>query len=162
MLSLDIDIEAPWPPETDWADLAEAAVEAIAEVAPELDNPRLTASVLSLKAACPVASPCASASATDRSLAPQMSHCRLWAAAIAIGDRRRCAHTSPVGCGGNLERALHAMGVWRWGAGGARRARVASLSRMQSMLGPLPSAPYAPLHLVGNDAGTRGGGGWGG
>ena len=46
MLSLDIDIEAPWPPATDWADLAEAAVEAIAEVAPELDNPRLTASVL--------------------------------------------------------------------------------------------------------------------
>lgn len=46
MLSLDIDIEAPWPADTDWADLAEAAVEAVIAVAPELDNPRLTASVL--------------------------------------------------------------------------------------------------------------------
>lgn len=46
MLSLDIDIEAPWPPDTDWADLAEAAVEAVCAVAPELANPRLTASVL--------------------------------------------------------------------------------------------------------------------
>ena len=46
MLSLDIDIEAPWPPDTDWADLAEAAVEAVCTVAPELANPRLSASVL--------------------------------------------------------------------------------------------------------------------
>ena len=46
MLSLDIDIEAPWPGSTDWADLAEAAVEAVCGVAPELGNPRLTASVL--------------------------------------------------------------------------------------------------------------------
>lgn len=46
MLSLDIDIEAPWPSDLDWADLAEAAVEAVCVVAPELDNPRLTASVL--------------------------------------------------------------------------------------------------------------------
>ena len=50
MLSLEIDIEAPWPTTTeggtDWADLAEAAAEAVMEVAPELDNPRLTASVL--------------------------------------------------------------------------------------------------------------------
>lgn len=46
MLSLDIDIESPWPAETDWADLAAAAAEAVCEVAPELANPRLTASVL--------------------------------------------------------------------------------------------------------------------
>ncbi len=50
MLALEIDIEAPWPEMsaggTDWADLAEAAAEAVMEVAPELDNPRLSASVL--------------------------------------------------------------------------------------------------------------------
>jgi len=46
MLSLDIDIETPWPGDIDWADLAEAAVEALVDLAPELDNPRLTASVL--------------------------------------------------------------------------------------------------------------------
>ncbi|MDE2619088.1 MAG: rRNA maturation RNase YbeY [Sphingomonadales bacterium] len=43
---LEIDIEAPWPAATDWADLAEAALEALAQVAPELANPRLTASLL--------------------------------------------------------------------------------------------------------------------
>jgi len=46
MLSLEIDIEEPWPPEVDWADLAEAAAEAAMAVAPELDNPRLSASLL--------------------------------------------------------------------------------------------------------------------
>lgn len=46
MLSLEIDIEAPWPSDMDWADLAEAAVEAVCAVAPELDNQRLTASAL--------------------------------------------------------------------------------------------------------------------
>lgn len=46
MLSLDIDIEAPWPTGTDWADLAAAAAEAVGEIAPELANPRLSASVL--------------------------------------------------------------------------------------------------------------------
>ncbi len=46
MLSLEIDIESPWPPAHDWADLALAASEAAAEVAPELANPRLTASLL--------------------------------------------------------------------------------------------------------------------
>ena len=46
MLSLEIDIEDPWPTEADWADLAEAAAEAAMEVAPELANPRLSASVL--------------------------------------------------------------------------------------------------------------------
>jgi probable rRNA maturation factor len=46
MLSLEIDLEDPWPAETDWADLAEAAAEAAMEVVPELANPRLSASVL--------------------------------------------------------------------------------------------------------------------
>ena len=46
MLSLDIDIDSPWPAATDWADLAEAALEATAQVAPELANQRLTASLL--------------------------------------------------------------------------------------------------------------------
>ncbi|MCW1430479.1 rRNA maturation RNase YbeY [Novosphingobium sp. JCM 18896] len=45
-MDLDLDIEAPWPPAFDWADLAERAAEAACEVAPELDNPRLTASLL--------------------------------------------------------------------------------------------------------------------
>jgi probable rRNA maturation factor len=45
-MDLEIDIEAPWPAATDWADLAEAALEALAQVAPELDNPRLLASLL--------------------------------------------------------------------------------------------------------------------
>ncbi len=46
MLALEIDIEEPWPVEIDWADLAEAAAAAAAGVAPELANPRLSASVL--------------------------------------------------------------------------------------------------------------------
>ncbi|HET9629000.1 MAG TPA: rRNA maturation RNase YbeY [Novosphingobium sp.] len=46
MLALQIDIEDPWPTDTDWADLAEAAAEAAMTVAPELDNQRLSASVL--------------------------------------------------------------------------------------------------------------------
>lgn len=37
---------ANWPGPTDWADLAERASEAACKVAPELDNPRLTASLL--------------------------------------------------------------------------------------------------------------------
>lgn len=45
-MNLDIDIEAPWPVATDWADLAERAVEAVAEVVPELNTERLTASLL--------------------------------------------------------------------------------------------------------------------
>jgi probable rRNA maturation factor len=45
-MDLEIDIEAPWPAATDWADLAEAALEALVQVAPELDNPRLLASML--------------------------------------------------------------------------------------------------------------------
>ncbi|HET9629863.1 MAG TPA: rRNA maturation RNase YbeY, partial [Novosphingobium sp.] len=46
MLALQIDIEDPWPTDTDWADIAEAAAEAAMTVAPELDNQRLSASVL--------------------------------------------------------------------------------------------------------------------
>lgn len=45
-MDLEIDIEAPWPATTDWADLAEAALEALVQVAPELDNPRMLASLL--------------------------------------------------------------------------------------------------------------------
>jgi probable rRNA maturation factor len=45
-MDLEIDIEAPWPPTSDWADLAERAAEAAARVAPELDHPRLSASLL--------------------------------------------------------------------------------------------------------------------
>jgi probable rRNA maturation factor len=45
-MDLEIDIEEPWLPAIDWADLAERALEALVEVAPELDNPRLVASVL--------------------------------------------------------------------------------------------------------------------
>ena len=45
-MNLEIDIEAPWPPATDWADLSERAREAVEQIAPELANPRLTASVL--------------------------------------------------------------------------------------------------------------------
>lgn len=44
-MTLDIDIEG-WPADVDWADLAERAREAAERVAPELANPRLSASVL--------------------------------------------------------------------------------------------------------------------
>jgi probable rRNA maturation factor len=45
-MHLEIDIEAPWTADTDWAALAERALEALQAVAPELANPRLTASLL--------------------------------------------------------------------------------------------------------------------
>lgn len=45
-MTLEIDIEAPWPTAPDWADLAERAHEALQDVAPELANPRLIASLL--------------------------------------------------------------------------------------------------------------------
>jgi probable rRNA maturation factor len=45
-MDLEIDIEEPWSAVSDWADLAQAALDALVEVAPELDNPRLLASVL--------------------------------------------------------------------------------------------------------------------
>jgi len=45
-MDLEIDIEEPWPATPDWADLAEAALDALQQVAPELAHPRLVASVL--------------------------------------------------------------------------------------------------------------------
>lgn len=45
-VELDIEIEALWPDSEDWAALAERAAQAAAEVAPELANPRLSASLL--------------------------------------------------------------------------------------------------------------------
>lgn len=45
-MDLEIDIEEPWTATTDWADLAERALETLVQVAPELDHPRLVASVL--------------------------------------------------------------------------------------------------------------------
>ena len=44
-MELDIEIDG-WPGSYDWADLAWRAAEAAEQVAPELANPRLTASVL--------------------------------------------------------------------------------------------------------------------
>ena len=44
-MTLELDIEAPWPGDTDWADLAERALEALQQVAPEIGNERLIASV---------------------------------------------------------------------------------------------------------------------
>lgn len=44
-MDLDIEING-WPRDRDWADLAEAAMEAAQGVAPELDNQRLSASLL--------------------------------------------------------------------------------------------------------------------
>ncbi|MBV1689171.1 rRNA maturation RNase YbeY [Novosphingobium sp. G106] len=45
-MELDIEIEAPWPAGYDWQLLAERAAEAALTVAPELANPRLSASLL--------------------------------------------------------------------------------------------------------------------
>ena len=44
-MELDIDIEEPWPV-GEWENLAASAAEATARVAPELGNPRLSASLL--------------------------------------------------------------------------------------------------------------------
>jgi probable rRNA maturation factor len=46
MLTLEIDIEAPWPDTQDWEALSERAAKAIAKVAPELDHERLIVSLL--------------------------------------------------------------------------------------------------------------------
>lgn len=46
MPSLEIDIDSLWPGDTDWAELAEAAAATLAQITPELANPRLSASVL--------------------------------------------------------------------------------------------------------------------
>lgn len=45
-MELDIDVETPWPDTADWRALAERAAEATLAVAPELANPRLSASLL--------------------------------------------------------------------------------------------------------------------
>jgi probable rRNA maturation factor len=45
-VDLDISIEAAWPAGSDWADLAERALEAASSLAPELANQRLSASLL--------------------------------------------------------------------------------------------------------------------
>lgn len=45
-LTLEISVEAPWSESTDWEELAERAATALAQCAPELVNPRLSASIL--------------------------------------------------------------------------------------------------------------------
>lgn len=45
-MELDIDIEEPWHPAQDWPALAERAAATTLQVAPELANPRLSASIL--------------------------------------------------------------------------------------------------------------------
>jgi probable rRNA maturation factor len=45
-MNFDIAIDAPWPPATDWEDLAARTAEAAAAVAPELGNPRLVVSLV--------------------------------------------------------------------------------------------------------------------
>lgn len=44
-MELDLDVEEPWP-SSDWQGLAERVASAAAQVAPELANPRLSASLL--------------------------------------------------------------------------------------------------------------------
>ena len=46
MLELEIDIEAEWPAAYQWETLAGRAADALARVAPELANPRLSASLI--------------------------------------------------------------------------------------------------------------------
>jgi probable rRNA maturation factor len=45
-LELEIELDSVWPAEADWETLAEQAAAAAAQVAPELANPRLSASLL--------------------------------------------------------------------------------------------------------------------
>ena len=45
-MDLSLDIASPWPPATDWADLAERCAKASESVAPELANQRLSADLL--------------------------------------------------------------------------------------------------------------------
>lgn len=45
-MELDISLEADWPGPIDWTDLAEHASDAALSVAPELANPRLSASLV--------------------------------------------------------------------------------------------------------------------
>ena len=46
MLTLELEVDSPWPPGTDWEALAARAAGALTVVAPELANPRLSASLL--------------------------------------------------------------------------------------------------------------------
>ena len=46
MITLECAIEAPWPPDPDWAELACHAAGALCAAAPELANPRLSVSIL--------------------------------------------------------------------------------------------------------------------
>lgn len=46
MISLEIDIDAPWPAATDWESLSARVAGAVAQITPELANPRLSASLL--------------------------------------------------------------------------------------------------------------------
>jgi probable rRNA maturation factor len=46
VLQLDISIELPWPPTSDWEAVACRAAAALGGLAPELANPRLSASIL--------------------------------------------------------------------------------------------------------------------
>ncbi len=45
-MELETSVEAPWPAPTDWEALAERAAAALTQVAAELANPRLSASIL--------------------------------------------------------------------------------------------------------------------
>ena len=45
-MDLEIEIDAPWPEPQDWDGLAERAADCLCAVAPELANPRLSASLL--------------------------------------------------------------------------------------------------------------------
>ena len=46
MIDLDVSLDAAWPGTSDWEDLASRASLATAQVAPELANPRLSASLM--------------------------------------------------------------------------------------------------------------------
>jgi probable rRNA maturation factor len=46
MPALELDIDSPWTGTTDWPDLAEAAAATLAQITPELANPRLSVSLL--------------------------------------------------------------------------------------------------------------------
>ena len=46
MIALECEVEAPWPSAPDWTELATRAASATCTVAPELANPRLSASIL--------------------------------------------------------------------------------------------------------------------
>ena len=45
-MEFEVEVEAPWPSPPDWVALADHAARALAELVPELGNPRLQASLL--------------------------------------------------------------------------------------------------------------------